>query len=73
MLSSDLLAKLATYDTPTICNALEIISSDFRLQGFTRKPLVCPFPDLPPFVGYARVSSASTTTSTSRQAGRRRV
>ena len=25
-----------------------------RLIGYTTKPLVCPFPDLPPMVGYAR-------------------
>lgn len=61
MLSADLLAKLGTYDTPTICNALEIISSEFRLHGFTRKPLVAPFPDLPPFVGYARTATIRST------------
>jgi regulator of RNase E activity RraA len=61
MLSADLLAKLASYDTPTICNALEIISSEYRLQGFTRKPLVAPFPDLPPFVGYARTATIRAT------------
>jgi len=61
MLSADLLARLASYDTPTICNALEIISSDYRLQGFTRKPLVAPFPDLAPFVGYARTATIRAT------------
>jgi regulator of RNase E activity RraA len=61
MLSSELLAKLASYDTPTICNALEIVSSDFRVKGFTRKPLVCPFPDLPAFVGYARTATIRAT------------
>ena len=61
MHSAELLAKLAKYDTPTICNALEIISPAYRLQGFTRKPLVCPFPDLPPFVGYARTATIRAT------------
>jgi regulator of RNase E activity RraA len=54
--SNDLLDTLKTFDTPTICNALEITSPERRLTGFTTKPLVCPFPDLPPMVGYARTA-----------------
>ena len=48
------LDHLRAFDTPTICNALEITSPERRADGFTFKPLVCPFPDLPPIVGYAR-------------------
>jgi regulator of RNase E activity RraA len=53
-LSASLLETLARYDTPTICNAMEIVAPERRLIGYTTKPLVCPFPDLPPMVGYAR-------------------
>src|SRR5437868_5151478 len=53
-LSASLLEALARYDTPTICNAMEIVAPERRLIGYTTKPLVCPFPDLPPMVGYAR-------------------
>jgi regulator of RNase E activity RraA len=53
-LSASLLEALGHYDTPTICNALEIVAPERRLMGYTTKPLVCPFPDLPPIVGYAR-------------------
>jgi hypothetical protein len=53
-LPASLLEALARYDTPTICNALEIVAPQRRLIGYTTKPLVCPFPDLPPIVGYAR-------------------
>jgi len=31
-----------------------VIAPERRLIGYTVKPLVCPFPDLPPMVGYAR-------------------
>ncbi|WP_035640822.1 RraA family protein [Bradyrhizobium sp. ORS 375] len=51
------LEALARYDTPTICNAMEIVAPDRRLIGYTTKPLVCPFPDLPPMVGYARTAT----------------
>jgi regulator of RNase E activity RraA len=53
-LPASVLEALARYDTPTICNAMEIVAPGRRLVGYTTKPLVCPFPDLPPIVGYAR-------------------
>src|ERR1700681_2351810 len=53
-LPASVLEALARYDTPTICNAMEIVAPGRRLTGYTTKPLVCPFPDLPPIVGYAR-------------------
>jgi len=59
--SADLLAKLRAVDTPTICNALELIDAKYRVTGFTTKPLVCPFPDLPPIVGYARTATIRAT------------
>ncbi len=56
-LPASLLEALGRYDTPTICNAMEIVAPERRLIGYTTKPLVCPFPDLPPMVGYARTVS----------------
>src|ERR1700754_417046 len=53
-LPASVLEALGRYDTPTICNAMEVIAPERRLIGYTTKPLVCPFPDLPPMVGYAR-------------------
>jgi regulator of RNase E activity RraA len=60
-LAPDLIAKLATFDTPTICNALELIDPKFYLAGFTTRPLVAPFPDLPAVVGYARTATIRAT------------
>ena len=51
------LAALRAWDTPTICNALEITSPERRAIGFTVEPLVCAFPDLAPMVGYARTAN----------------
>ena len=61
MIEAALLEKLKAYDTPTICNALEIVAPERRLTGFTVKPLVCPFPQLPPIVGYAKTATIRTT------------
>jgi len=60
---ASLLDALARYDTPTICNAMEIVAPDRRLIGFTTKPLICPFPDLPPIVGYARTATIRATSA----------
>lgn len=61
MIDADLLEKLRAFDTPTICNALEIVDPARRLTGFTMRQLVCPFPDLPPVVGYARTATIRST------------
>lgn len=61
MVPTDIIEKLKTYDTPTICNALEIVAPERRVTGFTIRPLVCPFPDLPPIVGYARTATFRST------------
>ena len=51
------LAALRAYDTPTICNALEIVCPERRALGFTTETLICSFPDLAPMVGYARTAT----------------
>jgi regulator of RNase E activity RraA len=48
-----LLETLRRFDTPTVCNALAIVAPLRRAVGFTRRPLVCVRPELPPMVGYA--------------------
>lgn len=50
----DALRKL---DTPTVCNALEVLRPTRRGFGYTTAPLVCAFPDLPPMVGFARTAT----------------
>lgn len=55
--SSEDLAVLTQWDTPTICNALEEIVRGRRGHGFTTEPLVPLDPDLPPICGYARTAT----------------
>ncbi len=47
---------LTQWDTPTICNALEVTNPERRGDGFTIKPMSCLYPDLPPVIGYARTA-----------------
>ncbi|HEX2888237.1 RraA family protein [Vineibacter terrae] len=48
---------LKALDTPTVCNALELVVPQRRLHGFNTQPLRCLYPDLPPIVGYARTGT----------------
>lgn len=56
-LTNDDLAALRALDTPTICNALELVAPQRRGFGYTTRPLVCARPALPPIVGYARTAT----------------
>ena len=48
------LDRLAQWDTPTICNALEITHPERRGHGFTLRPFTALRPDHAPIVGRAR-------------------
>ena len=54
MLSESQFAFLRSIDTPTVCNLIEIVTPERRGAGYTAVHLHCPFPDLPPMVGYAK-------------------
>lgn len=51
------LDALRQFDTPTICNALELIVPERRATGFTTEHLFCADPSLPSFVGFARTAT----------------
>jgi regulator of RNase E activity RraA len=48
------LDALRQWDTPTICNGLEIVVPERRALGFTTVPMVAANRTLPPIVGLAR-------------------
>lgn len=52
-----LLEHLRGFDTPTICNALEIVMPERRGYGYTVRPFVCALPDLRPICGFARTAT----------------
>ncbi len=45
---------LQSMDTPTVCNVIEMVAPERRGHGYTIHHLHCPFPDLPPMVGFAK-------------------
>ena len=47
------LAKLTKFDTPTICNVIELFDIRPRNRGYMDARVKCNFPELPPIVGFA--------------------
>ncbi len=54
---AELIEHLRAFDTPTICNALEILVPERRGHGFTTRPFVAADPELPPICGHARTAT----------------
>jgi 4-hydroxy-4-methyl-2-oxoglutarate aldolase len=66
MTTRETLEKLRRFDTPTICNLIELFGVRPRDTGFMDQRIAACFPEMPPFVGYAstatfRASSAPRT------------
>ena len=56
-LPQELISELESFDTPTVCNALEIVAPKRRGYGFTTSSLVCARPELGAMVGVARTAT----------------
>src|SRR3954468_17892225 len=56
-ISNETLAKLARFDTPTICNVIELFDIRPRNRGYMDGRIKCNFPELPPIVGFACTAS----------------
>ena len=52
-ITQDTLDKLARYDTPTICNVIELFDIRPRNKGYMDHRVHCNFPEFPPMVGFA--------------------
>lgn len=52
-MTPETLGKLARYDTPTICNVIELFDVLPRNRGYMDARIRCNFPELPPMVGFA--------------------
>src|SRR5262245_51770825 len=51
--SKETLAKLAKFDSPSICNFIELFDVRPRNRGYMDHRVKCNFPELPPIVGFA--------------------
>jgi 4-hydroxy-4-methyl-2-oxoglutarate aldolase len=65
-----LLQQLREFDSPTISNAIELLSLRDVTEGFSSMELRCAFPDLKPMVGYAVTCTADSTSPGQRKPDR---
>jgi regulator of RNase E activity RraA len=56
-LAPETLSALARFDTPTICNAIELFEVRPRNTGFMNDTIKACFPRMPPMVGYSVTST----------------
>ena len=56
-LTSQVLEQLGRYDTPTICNAVELFGLRRQDTGYMNNRIKSLFPDLPPVVAYATTAT----------------
>jgi regulator of RNase E activity RraA len=54
---NELITELARYDTPTICNAIEVFDVRPRTQGYMDHRIRSAFPELGPMVGFATTAT----------------
>ncbi len=57
MLNATILEKLATFDTPTICNIIELFNVRPRNVGFMDDRIKAAFPEMGPIVGFAATAT----------------
>jgi len=57
MISAQTLAKLRTFDTPTICNLVELFDIRPRNTGYMDARIRPCFPEMPPMVGFAATAT----------------
>ncbi|MEZ4830545.1 MAG: RraA family protein [Caldilineaceae bacterium] len=56
-LSAETLAKLAQFDTPTICNVIELFEVRPQTDGYMDATIKACFPEMPPIVGFAATAT----------------
>ena len=55
--SPSVLEKLKKFDTPTICNVVELFDIRSRISGYMDNRIQACYPKLPPMVGYATTAT----------------
>ena len=55
--NEQVLRKLAQYDTPTICNVIEVFEVRPRNVGYMNQAIQSAFPEMPPMVGFAATAT----------------
>jgi 4-hydroxy-4-methyl-2-oxoglutarate aldolase len=65
-ITPDTLKRLAQFDTPTICNVIELFDVRPRYAGFMNGSITAGFPEMPPMVGFAATATFRSATPPSK-------
>ena len=57
VISPETISALQQYDTPTVCNVIELFNVRARSSGYMNKTINACFPELPPMVGFASTAT----------------
>jgi regulator of RNase E activity RraA len=66
LVSPSTLKKLAQYDTPTICNVIELFEIRPNTDGYMDGRIQAAFPEMPPMVGFAATATFRSATPPSK-------
>lgn len=67
-LSKKTLKLLRKYDTPTVCNVIELFNVRSRSAGYMDSRIKAAFPEMPPMVGYAATATFRSAAPSSKGA-----
>ncbi|MEO2018530.1 MAG: RraA family protein [Fuerstiella sp.] len=56
-ISRETISALQQFDTPTVCNVIELFNVRPRSSGYMNKTITACFPELPPMVGFASTAT----------------
>lgn len=59
-ITASILEQLQQYDTPTICNVIELFDVRPHNRGYMNKHIKAAFPEFPPMVGFATTALSRT-------------
>ena len=71
--TNQLFERLRQFDTPTICNALEIVRGARAITGFTRRGLIASRGGAHAIIGYARTATIRSSTASADAAADQRA
>ncbi len=67
-MDEQLLTLLRSVDTPTVCNAIEVVQGKRGFNAFTRGTVIASQPDAPAVVGYARTAKIAAAVPSTEEA-----
>ena len=66
-------SQLIKYDTPTVCNALELLDPNYQNSGYTKKEFFCLNKTLSPIIGFVRTAKIFSNDKNMRMTSKQKI